>query len=178
MDNDQLIMDNEKIYSEFISGQSKIETLYVLGMAKSFLDLEGAKKEKLELDFLKILYAFKTRKENEQVIGYMSVVKSEANLENRLESWKSKYSTTPVPIEIIPFDKKEEIEKLKREKKKNKTGIIKNSKELSEAKEGKQILEEFLREHIESKLKDIKETKEDKLFGVNWDYYAKLERKN
>ena len=100
-------MNNEEIYSEFISGQSKIETLYVLlEWQNLFLDLEGSKKKIRIRFFLKILYAFKTRKEDEQVIGYMSVVKSVANLENRLESWKSKYSTTSVPIEIIPFDKK------------------------------------------------------------------------
>ena len=95
----------KRIYSVIHIGQVSKE-LYVLGgMAKSFR-FRRIKKEKLELDFLKILYAFKTRKEDEQVIGYMSVVKLEVNLENRLESWKSKYSTTSVPIEIIPFDKK------------------------------------------------------------------------
>ncbi len=179
MDNDQLIMDNEKIYSEFISGQSKIETLYVLGMAKSSLNLKGAKSEKLELDFLRILHAIKTRKSNEQVIGYLAVW--DKTKQTRIESWKKKYLAAQENIEVIPLDeitKKKFEATIKEEKEKNKEGINRNSNRLSEAKQGKEILETFLRQQIESKLERIEETEDDKLFGVNWDYYAKLERKN
>ena len=31
---------------------------------------------------------------------------------------------------------------------------------------------------ITNRYERIEETEDDKLFGVNWDYYAKLERKN
>lgn len=169
-------MTNLEIFNEYKEG--KIDTLYILGMAKSFLDLAGAKKEKLELDFLKILYAIKARKENEQVIGYMAVVKSDVDLEAKIESWKSKYSTSPVPIKVFSLDDKEKIEQLKREKNKNKVGINKNSKEYSEAKEGKEILERFLKKSIEDELKiTIQNRKEDKLFEIEWDYYLKLENK-
>ncbi len=170
-------MNNEEIYNEYISG--KIETLYVLGMAKSSLNLKGAKSEKLELDFLRILHAMKTRKSNEQVIGYLAVW--DETIQTRIESWKKKYLATHENIEVIPLDentKKKFEATIKEEKEKNKEGINQKSNRLSEAKHGKQILETFLKEQIESKLKGIKETKEDKLFGVNWDYNAKLERKN
>lgn len=172
-------MNNEEIYNEFILGKSKIETLYVLGMAKSSLNLKGAKSEKIELDFLRILHAIKTRKSNEQIIGYLAVW--DKTIKTRIENWKEKYLAIHESIEVIPLDKITKMKyeaTIKEEKEKNKEGINQNSNRLSEAKHGKKILEKFLKEQIESKLKEIQETKEDKLFGVNWDYYAKLERIN
>lgn len=59
---------------------------HVLGMAKSHLDLKGAKGPKLELDFLRLVYAVKElRARGDQANGYLLVM--EEDIASRVKSW-------------------------------------------------------------------------------------------
>ena len=51
---------------------------HILGMAKSHLDLRGAKAPKLELDYLHLIYAVKEiREKGESAQGYLVVMTEE-----------------------------------------------------------------------------------------------------
>lgn len=51
-----------------------MSTTHVFGMAKSSLDLLGAKRQKLELDFLRLVYACQHYQANGcQAFGYLAV---------------------------------------------------------------------------------------------------------
>ena len=48
---------------------------HVLGMVKSQLDLRGAKSQKLELDYLRLIYAVKKiRKQKDNAMGYLAAL--------------------------------------------------------------------------------------------------------
>ena len=71
----------------------------------------------------------------------------------------------------IEFKKQLEFEKAR-----NKEGITKKDRRLSEAKVGKKLFEDFLKNEIRNRLgNSIPETNKNKLLNVNWDFYAKLE---
>jgi hypothetical protein len=64
---------------------------HVLGMAKSNLDLNGSKPIKLELDFLRLVYAVKAlRGGGDEAQGYLIVVSAE--VERRTRAWRQKYA--------------------------------------------------------------------------------------
>jgi hypothetical protein len=63
---------------------------HVLGMAKSFLNLEGARSQKLELDYLRLIYAVKEiRKRGDSALGYLVVLTPQIGI--RLKQWENKY---------------------------------------------------------------------------------------
>jgi hypothetical protein len=63
---------------------------YVLGMAKSSLDLTGAKAQKLELDVLRLIYAVQhLRRGGSEAHGYLLVLRPE--LITRARTWLVKY---------------------------------------------------------------------------------------
>ena len=63
---------------------------HVLGMAKSALDLRGAKGPKLELDYLRLLYAVKElRKRGDNAQGYLIVLTEP--IHERTRQWENKY---------------------------------------------------------------------------------------
>jgi len=63
---------------------------HVFGMAKSHLDLKGAKGPKLELDFLRLVYVIKDfRSKGKQATGYMAVLTDQ--IAQRVNGWAHKY---------------------------------------------------------------------------------------
>jgi hypothetical protein len=63
---------------------------HILGMVKRNLDLNGAKGPKLELDFLRLVYAVKElRQSADEAKGYLLVMTSA--IAERVAAWQTKY---------------------------------------------------------------------------------------
>jgi len=128
---------------------------HVLGMAKSNLDLKGAKGSKLELDFLRLVYTVKElRARGDRAKGYLIVM--EKGIATRVDSWIEKYQAgDTVVIEVAELSS-DEREALKAEKKSNVAGMIAGSLgstvgDQSNAELGKQVGEAALRSLVMSR---------------------------
>ncbi len=151
---------------------------HILGMAKSHLDLRGAKGPKLELDFLRLVYAVKElRSKQEKAVGYLLVMNQ--NIANRAESWKEKYEAGDTLIISIAKLTPDEKERLQAEKKSNVAGMIAGSlgKDVgsqSDAVTGMQLGErELIREIWTREGEVVKITDEGAFpFGIRWDFYG------
>ncbi len=76
------------------------ELKHILGMVKRNLDLKGAKGPKLELDFLRLVYAVKElRRSGNEAKGYLLVMTSP--IAQRVAAWQAKYQAgDSVVVEI------------------------------------------------------------------------------
>ena len=78
----------------------------IIGMAKSNLDLRGAKGPKLELDFLRLVYAVKeAKRENQETKAYLLVMTEK--IKNRVNEWAKKYNAEGL-VETIVLDLSED----------------------------------------------------------------------
>jgi hypothetical protein len=166
---------NDKVLSEKWSYKNR--KLYIVGMAKSSLNLKGGKLRNLELDYLRLIQASQNCKYPNKIIPYLLVwnEKIKKVIENK---WNKKYKVGDGKIFIFTFDEKDSAvnKSILQEKENNKKGITENSKELSGASYSKETLENYLKNLIESRLKDIntykkKEKSKKELIDINWDYF-------
>ena len=156
---------------------------HVLGMAKSCLDLKGAKSSKVELDFLRLLYAVQKIEDNgESAIGCFFV--GNEKVKKTVETWFNKYGFSfKSKIEILTLEQisKNDYEKLLTEKARNSKGNIRHndksiSKEYASGKIGKEIFEKALTNHLKSKYKIKEIISDNKPFGINWDFYHQIKK--
>ena len=153
--------------------------MHILGMAKSHLDLEGAKGPKLELDFLKIAYALVRLNANgEHGKGYLLVL-TEA-IGKRANAWTEKYATGNSIEVIVGNLTVRELDALREEKTKNKQGMIlgvegREIEGKSNANVGQKIGETKLREEIQKRHPDVSRIDDPRKYPlrINWDFYGK-----
>ena len=154
--------------------------MHILGMAKSHLDLKGAKGPKLELDFLRLAYVIhRPDSLGETGKGFLFVFTPA--IKKRAEFWIQKYGTDD-DIEILLAElTEEEKHQLNEEKKRNREGMIAGSQGEavdgeSSADLGKALGEDKLREAIKKRYPDVTEITDVSKFplGVNWDFYGRL----
>jgi len=151
---------------------------HVLGMAKSHLDLKGAKRPKLELDFLRLVYAVKElRARGDQAKGYLLVMEKE--IATRAESWIEKYQAGDAVVIEVAGLSPDEREALEAEKKSNIAGMVAGSLgstvgNQSNAVLGKHLGEDALRNLIMSKEPGVQEMKDESAFPlrIRWDFYG------
>lgn len=151
---------------------------HILGMAKSHLDLRGAKGPKLELDFLRLAYSVRRLEDRgEEAQGYLLVVSKPA--ERCALSWIEKYdSGNRVHIIYKPLSPAQ-LQVVSDEKARNIKGMIAGSLGnvvggLSSAVDSGRIGEELLAFAIEEKEVGVVRVTETakQLFGIRWDYYG------
>ena len=150
---------------------------YVLGMAKSNLDLKGGKSRSLELDYLRLAYAV-TRKWRKgwNAVGYLFVATDV--IKKLTDKWNKKYNVRD-HVKVVAGLTKREISLLRTEKRKNALGNRDNKNaELSIARVGDSIGRKKLREVIEKDNPCVHElTKiQEKLLPmqIRWDYYGEI----
>jgi len=154
--------------------------MHIIGMAKSHLDLEGAKAPKLELDFVKIAYTL-SRLEvlGESGKGFLLVFTEP--IANRAKGWIKRYDTKE-SIEIFIAElTDQEMKSLRDEKVNNVEGMISGTQgytvgDKSRADYGQQIGESHLRKKIEQRYPRIARVTDPKKYplGIQWDYYGTI----
>jgi hypothetical protein len=154
---------------------------HVLGMAKSNLDLKGAKGPKLELDLLRLVYAVKElRQRGDQAKGYLLVMTED--IAKRTESWIQKYQAGDTVVVAVAKLSPDSQEALEIEKKNNVTGMLAGSLgntvgSRSDAALGKRLGERALRSRIMGDEPEIQEITDKSAFplGIHWDFYGQSE---
>ena len=151
---------------------------HILGMAKSHLDFKGAKAPKLELDYLRLVYAVKEmRKQGENAHGYFVVMTDE--MVSRVYQWENKYQGKG-HVEVKSASLAERIRhKLENEKAANLAGMIESliggrTAGRSNANIGREIGEDALGEIIHSLEPDVQRVRDENRFplGIRWDFYG------
>lgn len=169
----------------------KNKKTYVLGMAKSSLQLEkgsyGGVADKmnpgtlrnLELDFLRLAYATKElQTRGHEVYAYLMV--STDIVAQKVQIWAEKYEAGENLINIVSAALTEdEIKYLIEEKENNRTANTPHSinKETNaKADYGKSLIESKLKAHIEEKHGEIEAPMEVKSmpFMIKWDYFREI----
>jgi hypothetical protein len=154
---------------------------HILGMAKSFMDLKGAKSQKLELDYLRLVYAVKDLAENgEKAKGYFVVLTPQ--IEASAKNWEYKYRGQN-SVDIISVSLPNSVNKrLKQEKRNNISGMLagsigQNVAGRSIANFGKQTGENTLKEKILGLEPRVKQIKDENKFPccVRWDFYGTVD---
>ena len=151
---------------------------HILGMSKSSLDLKGAKGSKLELDFLRLVYAVKEiRRQGENAQGYLIVLTP--RIAESAKDWEHKYKCENC-VKIIDMPLSNDAkDRLIKEKKRNIAGMVAGAtggKTLgrSSANIGRETGENGLKQMIlmlEPKAKQIKDESAFP-FGARWDFYG------
>lgn len=153
----------------------------IFGMAKSSLNLSGAKRQKVELDYLRLVYA---RNKYPHSKAYMVV--TDEKLKKTVLKWAGdeKYASHGlVEIMVLPFEKLTKA--LTTEKINNVRGMVsaitgEGTAADAVAALGEQICEEYLLELMRDKFPAIefmhhvgcKVDYRTLPLGVNWDFYA------
>ncbi len=156
-----------------------MKTLHILGMAKSSLDLRGAKAPKLELDYLRLLYAVdRLKAQDKEAVGYLLVL-SKNVAESAKRNWIPKYGNNPSVEIVFVKPRKTGLKKLLEEKRNQAASLLlKNrvtdaEKLLSVAKLGKQYGEKELEAHIARSHPGVaKGQKAHQPLGISWDFYG------
>ena len=152
--------------------------MHVLGMSKSNLDLKGAKGPKLELDYLRLVYAAKEfKKRGEHSVQYLCVMTAE--ISQRISVWAKKYEAEGIVKVIVPPSGAIDRNRLSEEKRNNMDGMIEgtvgtSSGGKSDASYGRDAGEDYLRLIVLSEHAGLVECQEkrDFPFKVNWDFYG------
>ena len=151
---------------------------HVLGMAKSHLNLNGAKREKLELDYLRLAYAVKDiRAQGKDAQGYLVVL--DGDLASRIHLWESNYKAQGCVTVVLAHLADQVMDKVKDEKRKNRAGMVAGTTDAkvggrSSATFSKATVEDVLRMKI-CELEPNVEAVDDKKkspCGVRWDFYG------
>ncbi|MCT4580324.1 MAG: hypothetical protein N4A35_02820 [Flavobacteriales bacterium] len=158
-------------------------TTYYLGMAKSSLNLKGAKSQKLELDLLRLIYLIKT-KEKERIVGFLMVY--DEAIKARCLLWIKKYEALDLIdnnlLFIDTFYKSDEksatiefVKILEEEKANNKKAITGNNPEAAMANKGRKIIEKALHQFMAKIIgipQKVNAIDEDQIeFDISWDGY-------
>lgn len=152
----------------------------VLGMTKCHLDLKGAKHPKIELDFLRLLFAVREiRRNGGNAVGYLLVTTSE--ISDRVSQWRSKYGaddTDEVFIEPAKLSDSERV-RLNRQAQAARKGMLVGSQggkagSLADASPGADLMESKLTRMIEKREPDICRITDPPRFplSIRWDYYG------
>ncbi|KAB1064768.1 hypothetical protein [Salibacter halophilus] len=157
----------------------KNDYIHILGMAKSCIDLKGAKAQKVELDLLRILYAIE--KLDEKTYGCLIVY--DDKIKERVHTWIKKYQFDKNNhFEVITLSKKSDKDKLalQDEKKLNSSANLRHAieaipKENASGKIGEKLFEEALEKYIKEEFKIGEINKSNPPFGIKWDFYHKKE---
>lgn len=157
---------------------------HILGMAKRFLDLNGAKGPKLELDYLRLTYVVKElRTPGVEAQGYLLVMTPEICRVTSL--WKNKYRAAGTVHVLVASPSDSERLLIEREVASNTAGMLAGSSGSesgvrSSAMVGAAIAERYLAEMIgirEPTVSRITRQREFP-FGIRWDYYGVAEAAN
>jgi hypothetical protein len=163
-----------------------MKTQHIFGMAKSCLNVKGAKLQKIELDFLRLLYFVeKFEVQGDSAVGYL-LVYDEA-IKKTVKNWFiDKYKNDGDKIivktisEVKPIweTKESDINLLESEKQRNSeanTSHIKlQPKEKASGEFGKVLFEEALSEYLINEYKIKESNFSKKQFGIDWDFYHKI----
>lgn len=151
--------------------------LVILGMAKSSTDLNGAKAQKVELDFLRLVYAKQTlRARSVDVAAYLLVMVDD--VASRTHKWARDYDVEGL-VEVLVADlSDEDLNRLRAEKKANADGNKAaggKSKQQASAKFGEKLGESELRRQIMARHPEAIEItrKECRPFKVQWDFFGR-----
>ena len=154
---------------------------HILGMAKSHLDLKGSKSPKLELDYLRLIYAVKEiREQGDNAEGYLVVLAPD--ILERVKQWETKYRAEGCVKVVYVSLPSSDKSKLKREKARNIAGMVAGtmgsevggrSSANSSRNIGEKALERKIRESEPNvqKVTDINRFP----FGIRWDFYGEID---
>jgi len=154
---------------------------HILGMAKSFLDLKGARSPKLELDYLRLVYAVKDlRKSGDGAQGYLVVLTPE--ISECVKRWENKYRGKDC-VTVIDISLPNPIKnRLKLEKENNKAGMVAGAtggkaRGRSSANLGRQTGEYALTDAILELEPRVKQIRDENKFPcyVRWDFYGTVD---
>ena len=149
---------------------------HILGMAKSSLDLRGAKAQKLELDVLRLVYAIQhLRAGGDEAQGYMLVLNSAVR--GRVETWLSKYEAHHLVKCFSPKISEADLIRLRAEKVLNSEGMVAGTLGMpvvgrSTAALGKEVAELALNDFIRSEEGGTWTQDRPHPMGILWDFYA------
>lgn len=154
---------------------------HVLGMAKRHLDLRGAKAPKLELDFLRLLFAVRElQRRGDDARGYLLVMTP--NIGERTLSWSQKYGAEG-DVEVVVADMTDIDHKLiEAEARANAQGMVAGTlgedvAGRSDARAGGRLAETGLRVAIEARERGVRQVTDGAPLplGIRWDYYGVAE---
>lgn len=153
----------------------------ILGMAKSSLDLNGAKRQKLELNCLQLIYAVrKIRDDGELAQAYLCVMTE--SIANTVDGWCLKYEAPDVVTSLVADTNPLTRALLIAEKLRNTQGMIRGSQgkavgESSNADAGRQLGESELERQITLLYPGISRIADESKFplGLSWDYFGEAE---
>ena len=143
----------------------------VLGMAKSGKNTKGARGPKIELDFLRLLFAIR----NVEEVKKCYLVVQNTEVKRTVKAWEKKYGMKEGEVETIAAELSDKEKRdLDEEKEENKQGVIDsmtggNNEGKSKASLGEKTLEVKLAEEIEKRL-NTSNNYTKKILGINWDY--------
>lgn len=153
--------------------------LHILGMAKSCLDLRGAKASKLELDYLKLVLATeRLRASGSNAKGYLLVI--DKDVKKRTETWSLNYESVHLVKVILHEPTPQDLKSLQAEKQNNSDAIKCSANPeaaeaaLSVASLGKSFGEDALRAEIIQRHPGIEPitAKDRRPLDVDWDFYG------
>jgi hypothetical protein len=156
---------------------------HVLGMAKSFLDFNGSKSQKLELDYLRLVYAVKDLKSGgDDAQGYLVVL--DPRISERVKRWENKYRGKGL-VKIIDIPLPDLVKNhLKQEKINNLAGMVAGvtggvAGKRSSASFGQDAGETNLKKMIFRLEPGVKEVKDENKFPcyVRWDFYGVVDQR-
>jgi len=152
---------------------------HIIGMAKRFLDLEGARAPKLELDYLRLVYAVKElRKQGIDAQGYLLVFTK--GILSRTALWQEKYNADGTVIVSVAPITTAERQAVEREIEANKNGMLAGTRGeetngLSSAEAGGGLGEHYLKLIIEANEPGVVREYNERAFPlrIRWDYFGK-----
>jgi hypothetical protein len=151
---------------------------HILGMVKRNLDMNGAKGPKLELDFLRLVYAIKElRRSGSDAKGYLLVMTPP--IAQRVAGWQSKYQAGDSVVVLTAQLSQEQFGIIRAEVRANIEGMVagtvgENVAGRSDATAGGQIGEELLQQLIEIHEQGVHRSLNEREFPfrIRWDYYG------
>ena len=157
-----------------------MHTTHVFGMAKSSLNLLGAKRQKLELDYLRLVYACQHyQATGSQVFGYLAV--TSVAIEQQVAKWAKKYLVPPGLVQmVVPSISAVEQQSLLAEKGRNRLGNLARADAADLLKHadgsfGRDLLEAALKSYIleQHELLRGNAANGEHPMDVQWDYYGR-----
>lgn len=150
-----------------------VKTIY--GMAKSFLNLRGAKARSLELDFVRLGWV--TEKDEDCIGVYLCAPLNPLLAAQTISGWNRKYHFKR-EVEFVPVQLTEEEElMLLREKDRNRLGNLRKGGEDAFAHSGRDLVEEKLTMWIRrthNLAPDAPILRGPELPEIRWDFFATL----
>jgi len=151
-------------------------TRTILGMAKSSLDLRGAKAQRLELDLLRLVHAVeKLRASGEDAQGYLLVMTP--TQAERVQVWLSKYEADGTVVVLVAEPEAGDLEALRLEKAGNVEGMLaaimgQEVAGRSSGALGQRLAEELLQHLILEREPAARRADRRPPFGIQWDYFG------